>query len=79
MLGDAKSELVSAIVRAPRRSTERQQLFQRMHSDLAAASAASAELASWEQQLKDASVRVIEERAIFDRETFYAAAIRPIA
>ena len=72
LLGRRKRELVAAIDAAPRRSADRQALFQQMHAELDAAIARNAELQALEQAVRDASARLVEERALFDRELFYA-------
>jgi hypothetical protein len=71
-LGEEKMQLVEAISAAPRRSRERAALFHDLHGRLAAAVAAHPELRNWEQRVQETAEREQEERAVFDRELFYA-------
>ena len=71
LLGDAKRPLVAAIAGAPRHGVRRQELFQEMHRRLDAAAAGNPQIAAWEQALREAPSRVVEERQVFDRELFY--------
>lgn len=66
-----KRQLVEAIAAAPRRSTERAQLFSEMHGKLAAASR-HPDILRWERDRDAAEAREREERVVFDRELFYA-------
>jgi hypothetical protein len=71
ILGKEKQRLVEAIAAAPRRSRERSTLFYTMHDKLADAHSRP-ELRRWEQRFNHAQARVQEEKALFDRELFYA-------
>jgi hypothetical protein len=72
LLGDRKRELVGAIENAPRRSSERAQLFSTMHRELRDASKASPLLAKWHERVEQTLNREREEDVLFDRELFYA-------
>jgi hypothetical protein len=71
MAGGEKAKLVEAIASAPRNSRERSTLFYALHDKLAAAQSRP-ELKKWEQHFARAQSRVQEEKALFDRELFYA-------
>jgi hypothetical protein len=72
VLGDEKMQLVEAITAAARRSRERAELFHEMHDRIAAAVATHPALRTWEQKVQETAEREQEERAVFDRELFYA-------
>ena len=72
VLGGEKRQLVEAIAAAPRRSEQRAELFHEMHDRLAAAVATHPALRQWEQKVRETAEREQEERAVFDRELFYA-------
>ena len=71
-LGGEKMQLVQAIAAAPRRSEQRARLFHEMHHRLTAAVATHPALRNWEQKVRETAEREQEERAVFDRELFYA-------
>jgi hypothetical protein len=71
VLGDEKMQMVEQINRLPRGSSERSQLFFKMHDKLTSAWALPPVVA-WEQQFRAAEARAQEERVLFDRELFYA-------
>jgi hypothetical protein len=71
LLGREKRSLIEQIAAAPRKSVQRQTLFQEMRRRLDTAAANHPALVAWEAELHDASARIIEERALFDRELFY--------
>jgi hypothetical protein len=71
VLGEEKMRLVGQIESLPRRSSERSALFYEMHDKLSSAWARPP-VKDWEQQLRIAEARVVEERVLFDRELFYA-------
>jgi hypothetical protein len=71
VLGEEKMRLVGQIESLPRRSSERSALFYEMHDKLSTAWT-KPPVKDWEQQLRVAEARVVEERVLFDRELFYA-------
>jgi len=71
-LGEQKMHLVRQIEQSPRRSSQRQQLFLRMHDRLAAAAQTHPAVADWQQRVADANRRMADESPLFDREFFYA-------
>jgi hypothetical protein len=71
-LGDRKSPLVEQIAALPRRDPRRQEMFFDMHRQLADAVRESSDIKQWRQRFADAEARVLQERAVFDRELFYA-------
>lgn len=71
-LGPAKAAMVAAIDAAPRRSAGRQELFLHLQRELHAAAERGGLLAEWADRIRGAKARVVEERAVFDRELFYA-------
>jgi hypothetical protein len=77
LLGERKAALLDAINSAPRRSPERLRRFLHLQDELSAAARASDDLRRHEQAVRDAAARTVAERAIFDRELFYA--VQPIA
>ena len=72
VLGEQKRSYVHKIESAPRRSLERQALFQQLQQAIASAAVGSATVREWEQSLRDAPGKLAEERSIFDREILYA-------
>lgn len=71
LLGAEKQKWVAAIASAPRRSTERSLLFADMHEKLATA-AEGEPYQRWQASFAAARERLAEEKALFDRELFYA-------
>jgi len=71
LLGDGKRQLLDQIASLPRRSRQRGEVFQQMHQQLNQ-SLARPEFADWKSRFDDASRLATEERALFDRELFYA-------
>ena len=71
LLGPRKRELVAQIAAAPRHGAERQSLFQQMQKARIAATLQSPELKTWEETMRGSAARVVEEKALFDRELFY--------
>ncbi len=71
VLGPEKMKLVESIAVLPRRSPQRAALFYEMHDKLAAASE-HPRLQDWQRRLLETERIDQEERAIFDRELFYA-------
>jgi hypothetical protein len=71
LLGSDKMALVASIAQLPRRSARRQTLFNQMRQRLQGASDQAA-LRDWESRLTAAKVAAAQDRAIFDRELFYA-------
>lgn len=71
VMGEEKMQIVGQIEALPRRSSERSALFYEMHDKLSSAWARPP-VKDWEQQLRAAEARVVEERVLFDRELFYA-------
>lgn len=72
LLGQRKRELVAAIADAPRKSIERQRLFQQMHAELRTAQANSPRVESWREKLAETLRESARDAVIFDRELFYA-------
>lgn len=72
ILGAEKMRLVHAIAAAPRGSNERSVLFHEMQDRLVRASSTHPVLRQWEQRLQATARRELDERALFDRELFYA-------
>lgn len=72
LLGERKRELVGAIQSAPRRSSERAQLFSTMHHELRAAAKTSPLITKWQERVEQTRQRESEEDVLFDRELFYA-------
>ena len=66
-----KRSMVARIEALPRGSSRRQDLFLHMHARLAADSNSPA-ARDWEQRLLDAERKSLAERALFDRELFFA-------
>lgn len=69
-LAEEKMPLVENIASLPRRSPERESLFFEMRHKLAEAGGTA--LKVWEQQFEQARQLSREQRALFDRELFYA-------
>jgi hypothetical protein len=72
VLGQRKLELVEEISALPRRSPQRQAVFQEMHNQLDAAALKHPALAHWRAVLEETKNREREEQTLFDRELFYA-------
>ena len=72
VLGRRKLELVEEISALPRRSPQRQLVFQAMHNQLDAAALKHPALAHWRDVLEETKIRAREEQTLFDRELFYA-------
>ncbi|HWE04506.1 MAG TPA: hypothetical protein VG326_19025 [Tepidisphaeraceae bacterium] len=71
VLGQTKSQYVNAIASAPRHSMERSALFTEMHEKLFAARKSDI-YRRWSDSYDQAKNREKQEKAIFDREMFYA-------
>lgn len=71
MLSNEKRTMVTQIDQLPRHSRQRQELFFRMHQRLAAESNSPA-VQSWEQKLREAQQASQLQKALFDRELFFA-------
>jgi hypothetical protein len=71
MLSAEKRSMVALIDALPRGSSQRQELFFRMHQRLAAESNSPA-MRQWEERLRDAEHQSMEQKALFDRELFFA-------
>ncbi|HZK82156.1 MAG TPA: hypothetical protein VFC46_13835, partial [Humisphaera sp.] len=71
ILGEAKSRYVNAIAAAPRHSIERSVLFADMHQKLFAARGTD-RFRRWSDSYEQAKNHEKQEKAIFDRELFYA-------
>jgi hypothetical protein len=76
VLGDRKKQIVEAIEKLPRRSSQRQELFVSMHRDRRMALAMSDQYSQFEDSLHQAQARLKEEQVLFDRELFYAVQTR---
>jgi hypothetical protein len=72
VLGAEKMQLVGAIDAAPRGSPQRQSLFQELHRRLGEAAISHPAIRQWEQAVRETAEREQQERALFDRELFYA-------
>ena len=70
-LGPEKTRIVEQIAALPRRSPQRSSLFYEMHERLSEAWRAPA-VRRWEDKFREASEQAVRERALFDRELFYA-------
>ena len=64
--------MVARIESLPRRSSERQIAFGRMHGRLAAAALDHPAVAAWEDRFRRGKLQTAEDEALFDRELFYA-------
>ena len=71
MLSSEKRSLVTQIDQLPRHSRQRQDLFFQMHQRLAAESNSPA-IRNWEQKLREAQHASHLQKALFDRELFFA-------
>ncbi len=71
MLSSEKRTLVTQIDQLPRHSRQRQDLFFQMHQRLAAESNSPA-IRHWEQKLREAQHASHLQKALFDRELFFA-------
>jgi hypothetical protein len=72
VLGDAKKDYVSRIESLPRCSRQRQIAFSEMHRARKEALKRDSRLKQWEQRLREAEARDLEDQQLFDRELFYA-------
>jgi hypothetical protein len=71
-MGPAKMQMVEQIQALPRRSIQRQQIFSQMHNRLAEAVQIHPGVRTWQQRMDEAVRQSAHDRAIFDRELFYA-------
>ena len=71
MLSAEKRAMVTQIDALPRHSRQRQELFLKMHDRLAAESNSPA-IQLWEQRLRLAEDEKHLQKALFDRELFFA-------
>ena len=65
-------DLVQQIASLPRKSPERQQVFNEMHNRLAQAVHIHPSIRTWEMRMNEAMQRNTDEQGVFDRELFYA-------
>jgi hypothetical protein len=72
LLGDRKRQYIERIESAPRCSAERYAAFTQMHHELAAAVKTAPQMKRWQESLREAQQRDVEEEVLFDRELFYA-------
>jgi hypothetical protein len=66
-----KRELAARIAALPRRSRDRSELFSQMHAKLAQ-QAASPRTREWNRRLEEAAREQMKQKALFDRELFFA-------
>ena len=64
--------LVKQIASAPRRSSQRWELFQRMHERLDSAELSSPQIQRWRQRWQQTVEQANEDKVLFNRELFFA-------
>jgi len=72
VMGPAKMQMVDQIQGLPRRSPQRQEIFSQMHTRRAEAVRIHPSIRTWQQRMDDAIRQSAHDRAMFDRELFYA-------
>src|SRR5208337_79211 len=72
VMGSGKTQMVDQVQVLPRRSTQRQQIFSQMHSRRAEVVRIHPSIRTWQQRMNDAIRQSADDRAMFDRELFYA-------